>query len=237
MDEFDVFYEETGEFEEQICGLKELLKGCVKQEILEEMEKLREENRNLQGIKANFEQIKRDYERKKMDCDIAIGKAEENARRARLHEIMQTLRVDLWQAYPATAYVRKCEKCNAFRNIKVPLPSGKVADDNCTCNVSKRILIPRAESLYEFTDSRSCGHKITAWYEEKDGSGREFYRSTTVPKVVVDHNRSFEELTEEPEHIFFTTHEECQDFCDYYNKKNKASSYKYELGGKKIGGN
>lgn len=236
MDEYEDFYEELGEFDEQIQEFKELLKRTVKNEFLEEMERLRKENKKLQGIKDNFEQVKRDYEKKKRDCEIAISKAEDNARRARLHEIMQVLRVNLWQTYPVRAYIPKCEKCNVYRHIKVALPSGKEADDDCGCNESKVILVPREESLYEFTDSRAHDHKITAWYVEKDGNGEEYYKSTTVPKGVVDHNRSFESIMEEPRHIFFTTLEECQEFCDYYNRKIGSEDYKYERDGKKIGG-
>lgn len=236
MGEYDDFYEEPGEFDEQIQEFKELLKRTVKNEFLEEMERLRKENRKLQGIKDNFEQVKRDYEKKKHDCDIAIGRAEDNARRARLHEIMQTLRVDLWRAYHVRAYIPKCEKCNISRNIEVVLPSGKKANGDCVCNKSKIILIPREETLYEFTDSRSSDHKITAWYTEKDGHGEEYFKSTTVPAGVVDHNRSFESLIEKPDNIFFTTMEECQEFCNYYNKQIGAEDYKFECDGKRIGG-
>ena len=61
-----MFYDEEqffggGEFDEEIEQLKETLKKSVRKEVLDELEKLRAENKELQGIKANFEKIKRDY--------------------------------------------------------------------------------------------------------------------------------------------------------------------------------
>ena len=65
----DDFYNEPSEFDMQVEEFKESLAKAVKSEFLEEMERLKKENRNLREIKENFEQIKRDYERKKMECD------------------------------------------------------------------------------------------------------------------------------------------------------------------------
>ena len=63
----DDFYCEPSEFEMQVEEFKESLAKSIKSEFLEEMERLKAENRKLQGIKDNFEQVKRDYERKKME--------------------------------------------------------------------------------------------------------------------------------------------------------------------------
>ena len=63
----DDFYNEPSEFGMQVEEFKESLARSIKSEFLEEMERLKKENRKLQGIKDNFEQVKRDYERKKME--------------------------------------------------------------------------------------------------------------------------------------------------------------------------
>ena len=54
---FDDFFDEPSEFEKQIFEFKESLKNVVKQEILDEMERLREENRSLREIKK----LKQEY--------------------------------------------------------------------------------------------------------------------------------------------------------------------------------
>ena len=52
--------------------------------------------------------------------------------------------------------------------------------------------------------------------------------------VIVDHNKDFKELEENLWHTFFTTKEECQEFCDYMNRKEENSGYDYDLAGKLI---
>ena len=48
---YDDFYNEPSEFDEKMEELKESLAGAVKSEFLEEMERLKKENKKLQGIK------------------------------------------------------------------------------------------------------------------------------------------------------------------------------------------
>ena len=61
------FYDEPSEFEEQVENLKESLSKSIKNEFMEEMERIKKENKTLQGIRDHFEQIKRDYEQKKRE--------------------------------------------------------------------------------------------------------------------------------------------------------------------------
>lgn len=90
------FYEES-QYTEEIENLREAIRNSVKKEILDEMNRLKTENEKLQGIKEHFDEVKREYERKKAQCDIAIATAEENARRARLEEILEDHRMIRWK--------------------------------------------------------------------------------------------------------------------------------------------
>ena len=128
-----MFYDEEqffrgGEFDEEIEQLKETLKKSVRKEVLDESEKLRAENKELQGIKANFEKIKRDYEDKKRECDRVMFDAESKAKRARLSEIMEQHKLFLYSPGKRQAYKAKCDKCDRWRQVKVPLPSGSFLD-------------------------------------------------------------------------------------------------------------
>ena len=51
----DDFYNEPSEFDMQVEEFKESLAKSIKSDFLEEMERLKAENRKLQGIKENFE--------------------------------------------------------------------------------------------------------------------------------------------------------------------------------------
>jgi len=239
MDNYEDFYNEPNEFEQQIEEFKSSLLKSIKEEFLEEMEHIREENEKLQDIKKEFKQIKADYDKKKLECDRVISNAEYNAKMARLKEIMQTLKVTLWKADISDLFIEKCEKCNDSRSIKVTLPSGRTVNDGCSCCKSIRAYIPQKNNLYEFTESQYNNKRIIAWYKEKSSRDDDelYYHNTTVPSKIIDHNMPFEDILKNdfrPSDIFFTTLEECQEFCDFYNKKEGGAEYKYKIDGSKV---
>ena len=85
----DDFYNEPSEFDMQVEEFKESLAKSIKSDFLEEMERLKAENRKLQGIKENFEQVKRDYERKKQECERVMREAENKAKRMKVEEMLE----------------------------------------------------------------------------------------------------------------------------------------------------
>lgn len=227
MDDEDYFG--SSEFDAKIEELKNELRESVKKEVKDELEKLREENKKLQEIKENFESIKEDYERKKAECKSAIKKAGAKAGRARLKELMEQFKTVMWSANWSYQYKKKCDKCDKYRKVKVTLPSGNVVDDDCKCAKRKKTYQPKENLLYMLSDT---GGEITGWYKEIadgyfDTVGRSAY-------VIVDHNKDFKELEESLWHTFFTTEEECQEFCNYMNEKEENSGYDYNLAGKLI---
>lgn len=231
MDDEDYF--EPGEFDEKIEELKNELREHVKKEIKDELEKLREENEKLQGIKENFESIKEDYERKKAECDRAAQSAEYKAKRAKLKELMEQFKITMWSVDWDYLYKKKCNKCDESRRIKVVLPSGKTVDDDCKCDIHKKIYHPQEERLYKLSDKYG---RTGAWYKLSSSSedGDDFTYSTGV-KTIVDHNKDFEEIknVERLKGVFFTTKEECQKFCDYING-TETEGYDYDMKGQMI---
>lgn len=226
MDDEDYFG--PSEFDAKIGELKNELRKSVKNEVKDELEKLREENKKLQGIKEDFESIKKDYEIKKAECKSAMQKAETKARQARLKKLMEQLKVVMWSVNYGYQYKKKCGKCDKSRKIKVTLPSGNVVDDDCKCGERKKVYYVSKKLLYAFRDD--C-RKLTAWYttaRDDELFGLETYNAD----IVTNHNKDFKELEENLWHTFFTTKEECQEFCDYMNRKEENSGYDYDLAGK-----
>lgn len=227
MDDEDYFG--SSEFDAKIEELKNELRKSVKKEVKDELEKLREENKKLQGIKENFESIKEDYDRKKAECERVMRNAEAKAKQAGLKELMECVKVTLWSADWKYQFKKKCDMCNEYRKIKVTLPSGNVVYDDCKCGERKKKYQPKENLLYMLSDTSG---EITGWYKEIadgyfDTVGRSAY-------VIVDRNKDFKELEESLWHTFFTTKEECQEFCDYMNRKEENSGYNYDLAGKLI---
>lgn len=228
-------YFEPGEFDEKIEELKEELKKSVKKEINDEIEKLRKENKELQDIKKNFESIKSDFDKKKREYDIAIKNAERTAKDARLEELMERFKINLWSANWNYMYKKKCDKCNKYRKIKVTLPSGKVVEDECSCGqISKKVYYPQENRLYELSERN---RSIVAWYTEQGNKDKYFVESplTRYARLVIDHDKDFKTIDRnELTKAFFVTHEECQAFCDYLNKDNEIVGYNYNVQGELI---
>lgn len=226
---------EPSEFDEKIEELKEELKNSVKQEIKDELEKLRKENKELHGIKRNFEAIQRSYETKKWECEREMKDAEQKAKRARISELMEHFKVVMWSVEWDWQYKEKCETCNDGRKIQITLPSGKIVDDDCKCDVKEKVYKPRENVLYEISGK---GSDIRAWYRAKGKEGEEYFIEDTfsrIAKTIVNRDKKFETISEEElRETFFTSQDECQEFCDYLNEKRGVAGYIYNLRGQII---
>lgn len=227
----DETYFEPSEFDEKIEELKEALRQSVRQEIKDEVEKLRAENKKLQGIKENFEEVKRDYERKKEKCDRAIQSAEYKAKHARLEELMELYRLTMWSVTWDNQYKKKCDKCNEFRRIRVTLPSGTVVNDECECDRSKKVYLPKENILYEISGRYG---ETRAWYKKRE-SEDEYHIYSEYASTIVDRDMDFQKIDRgKLRQVFFKTKEECQEFCDYLNAEDDVSEYKYDVAGRLI---
>lgn len=231
------FYNEPSEFEIQMEEFKEGLAKAVKSEFLEEMERLKEENRNLRGIKENFEKIKRDYERKKSEYDRAMREAEDKAKRMKVEELMERFKIFFWRPDWEYLYGPKCDKCDKGRKIKVVLPSGKTVEDECQCEKSRmKVMLPERMVRWELAD-RNRG--IAAWYIACGREGDVYYNldsygSVFAGKNVVQPGTSFDglEKMENQRDLLFATREECLAYCEYLNEKNLVPTNTiYQLNG------
>lgn len=221
----DDFYNEPSEFDMQVEEFKESLAKSIKGEFLEEMERLKEENRKLQGIKDNFEQVKRDYERKKQECERVMLNAETRAARMKAEELMEKFKTFLWRPDWKYLYGPKCDKCDKNRNIEITLPSGKKVNDDCECDKSRmKVMVPERMVRYELAN-RDPG--IVAWYTACGKEGERYYKLDYASTVYAENNivepgTSFEvlEAMENQMVILFATREECLAYCEYLNQKN-----------------
>ena len=221
----DDFYDEPSEFDMQMEEFKESLAKAIKSEFLEEMERLKAENRKLQGIKENFEQVKRGYEQKKWECDRVMREAESNAKRMRIEELMERFKTILWRPNWKYLYGPKCDKCDKDRRIEITLPSGNKVKDECECEKSMvKVMVPEMMVRYELADR---DREVCAWYCASGKEGERYYKLEYVYTVYANCNlvvpgTSFDvlEKKENERELLFSTMEECLAYCEYLNEKN-----------------
>ena len=231
-------YFEPSEFDQKIEEFKDELRTSVRQEIKDEVEKLRRENKKLQGIKKNFDVIKNDFEKKKAECERVMHEAEYNAKCARLSELMEPFKTIMWSITWEYRYKKKCDKCSVSRDVPVILPSGRTVSDDCKCSVKQMVYYPRKNALYEFnyfTDD------FRVFYKEIGDKGSRCFvadANSHDADVIINHDKSFDEIEkavmDNMYTTFFTSAEECREFCDYLNKKNNTDGYDYDLYGELI---
>ncbi len=232
--EYDEYFEPC-EFDIEIGELKNKIRQSVKKEITEELERLREENRELQGIKSDFEGVREKYKQKEVELDKAISQAEINAKRTKLKELFEQYKLTMFSVRSKRYYIKKCNKCDSFRRIKIKLPSGKEVYDVCECNNSAVVYIPNENIIYELSDKIG---NIKVWYAEVEDGYFVADKTPFISKKIVNHDVKFEDLFENLNDvklygIFFTTYEECKDFCDYINGA-EVLGYDYNVDGQLV---
>lgn len=231
------FYE-SSQYADEIEALQSAIRSSIRKEVLEEMNRLQEENKKLQGIKEHFESVKRDYERKKSECDRIIANAEYNARTARFSELMKDHKAIRWKVDWKLAYGVKCDMCDDSRHIKITLPSGRVVEDSCKCNTkSRRLFYPAPRALYEISDRNG----LMGWYKECTSSdGGKYYTISDGYLTICDGNskKAMGKLKrhkeEGIENALFDNKEECQKICDELNEEQGHPEWIYALDGTPI---
>lgn len=235
------FYDEPSEFEDQVEDFKESLSKSIKNEFLEEMERLKKENKNLQGIRDHFEQIKKDYEQKKRECDRAMLEAEDKAKHMKIDELMERFKTFFWRPDWKYLYGPKCNMCNEWREIDVVLPSGKTVTDECRCQKSKmKVMVPERMVRYELA-GRDEG--IAAWYCKCGREDDRYYKleyasSVYAERNIVQSGTNYDVLEKKDQReLLFSTREECLAYCEYLNEKNEVTGDTiYELDGEVYNG-
>lgn len=232
--EYDDYFEPS-EFDEKIEELKNELRESVKAEIKNELEELRRENKRLQEIKENFEAIKQDFEAKKNECLRAKANAEATAKEARLSELFDKYRLVIWSLDYEILYPEKCDKCDSERNVRVTLPSGKRIYDDCKCNKPKKVYHPKENVLYSIESNEN---NIRVFYKKRSYEYGEnlFADSGSVySDEIINHNKPFDKIkVDYPCEVFFSSLDEldeCQELCNYLNRKNGALEHKYNKSG------
>lgn len=219
---YDDFYEEPSEFDTMVEEFKESLMKSVKEDYVEKMEKLEKENQALRVVKKDFSKIKEDFEKKKYEYEKAICEANQNAKKARIEELLNTYKLILYSPNWGYCYTEKCSKCDEHRNIEVKLPSGRKIKDACKCGKEYKRFYPEKMLLYEI---ENCKNSLRFYYvqgNESDGyvnlkTGLSSYANENLIKP----GTKFEDLEEKPARgLLFSTYEECVAYCDYINKKN-----------------
>lgn len=113
-EDFDDIYAELPEVSEQIEELMEAVRRSVKQEILDEVEQLREENESLR----EFRDKKYEYEMKLLRLQKEYEEKLANVERERFNFLTRNICTVGYAVDYDETEKPKCDKCNADREIE-----------------------------------------------------------------------------------------------------------------------
>lgn len=143
---WDDFYCEPSEFDQQIEEFKDSLRISVKEEITQELERLRKENASLIDIRNNWDRKVREledvYRAKKFELDKAIADAKEaakKAKQARLQDLISEVAPVAYMVIYKSISLPKCCLCDDQRRRKYITPLGRVAYEDCECAKRKKL--------------------------------------------------------------------------------------------------
>ncbi|TCI26700.1 hypothetical protein EVJ32_04820 [Exiguobacterium sp. SH5S4] len=217
------YYDDYSEFDAQVNDLKESLKKAVKQEHVDEMNRIKKENEELQEVKKNFEAIKEDYARKERELEYERKGLLAKVRQERLTELLKGSEVIMFKA--ATTYVDapKCDQCDDYRYIHFESPSGRKMTEKCSCKDSTKMYV--AEKIVR-TEFKADNHRSVLWYKPYRDNGNvmvlDEQLSSDAYDKVFKHGDSFAKL--DRYRTIFNLEEDCLEYCKFLQKKDEEES-------------
>lgn len=213
-DSYNDFYEPS-EYEIMVEQFKDELRKSVKQEIQDEMERLRKENEELQEIKRNFNKALEEEQEYLRQKRIELEMAKRDLARKRVDELLKEagLYKELYTIEYEFVKKKKCDKCDEDRRIWYKTPSGKDAHEDCECNKNHKKYKPN-KIKYVYYTTVDCGKKLILQLKDD-----EHWTVTHDPKNVYKDGMNFSDMQTTWGRSLFENEEDCQRFCDYLNEK------------------
>ncbi len=218
----DDFYYEPTELEEKVEEFKESLRKSVKQDIQEELERLRTENEALYEFKEQKENYEREHNNAMRNLEYEKENFKREVKRMRLTELLGDLSFNMWFANSKRVEPPKCDACDNRRMIHYKTPSGKDASEECpTCGKSTYFYEPEEIEAYEFSQNKNrYGDEyphISLYFNRKvERDYDSFERCRTLYN-----GEPFEKAGWKPT---FLDKETCQEYCDWKNAQSQVSN-------------
>lgn len=223
------YYDDYSEFDAQVDEFKESLKQAVKQEHIDEMNRIKKENKELQEVKKNFEAIKEDYAYKERMLENERRHLLSKVRQEHLSELLKGSEVTMFRASANYVDLPKCDRCDDYRRIHFESPLGNKMTEQCSCKKNEKVYVAEEMVRTEFKVSK---YDSVLWYKpyrnSDDGMVLDEYASSSVAKKIFKKGDSFAKLN--PYETFFVSREDCLKYCEYLqNEDSKEKEVEHEI--------
>lgn len=216
------FYDEErmAEFDSTVEQFKTQLRECVKDEWIEEMARLREENAKYADIKARWAEIEAERQREREEVERVKSEAAGYAKFARMTELFADVCSAVYHVDVEYRPRPQCGKCDSNRFIHYKNPvTGKDCTEICPyCGSDYRVYAPQELQAYEakMNNFYAKSNSLTVWYRKpKDKDGYLY----TVEEFADE--KPFKDIRRY--NAYFKSRERCQAYCDWRNKHERSS--------------
>lgn len=202
---FDDFYDDSSEIEALTEEFKDSLLKSVKEEFLDEMDRLRKENAELKEFK--LKKVEYDFQLRELkhSKELEIEQIRKEAEKKRLMDVLKDnfMETAYYPQYTWKYKYDKCDKCDERRYIHFKSPLGHDLSEPC-----------------------SCSEKISYWKPEECSIALIRSEFDSLIFRYDEINNCFIALkSDNKEYEFgskiYRTIEECQEECDRLNKENE----------------
>lgn len=220
----DFYNEGPSDFDIAIEEFKEGLRKTVKEEILNEMARLKKENEELQDVRKNWAQIQMEYRFKEEKFNREKSEIERELARKKINELttIADFSEHLYFIDYKEGYVPKCDKCDDNRQIHFTSPSGRDCEEDCpVCGKRYCIYYPKPVDAIKIRFSKDPYLKSEVWavkYEEYCGNIT--YNTENIWKGTAEEFNIDDYYT--LRHTCFESKDLAQKICDRINKKNNV---------------
>lgn len=221
----DEEYFEPSETHMKMREIIGMLKTTAKQEIKDELERLRRENAELQQYKDKFRENNEKVGQELRNLRFERERLERTVKQARIRELLGEYIVAGWVVQRVYTEKPKCDKCNERREIVYYSPRGKEQRESCECATSTLSYKVQTTELIEIETRKKFGELewLRVYYTTptiyEDGKERE--ESIERTSRVYD-GKPFNEISDYwSTSVVFLDEAKCQEFCDYLNNKER----------------
>ena len=212
------FYNHPDKFEILINKLKEEIAKSVKDEFINKLNKLEQENKKLQWVGSRLKEVKQEYYDKISELELKIINADKEAKKKRLSELLKDREILLYRPYYEFFKQPKCNKCNEERKIFYTTPLGKKTFEYCDCAVKIKKWLPKEYKCVEFSINKNSNIMKMKYDLNELSSVNDWYTLSYVD-TMYESSMDYKEINEYK--TGFKNKEDCQEYCDWLNENEE----------------
>lgn len=222
------FYEpEPSEADELIESIKEKLRTEVKQEILDELAKLRKTNGELTTKVKNLAELERasiiakgEYEHKAKQAERT---AKSDAAQLAANELLAVIATPKFTVDSIYTKKPKCDKCDGKRRLNYKTPSGRESYEMCDCNGSDHSY-EVVEQMVKTISKDRYKDLIVRYVVSREFMASLNREGDHIRSTILSQPRSLEAMEGNYSEYGFDTRESAQALADHMNTKKKVTS-------------